>query len=1177
MRIVANSLALVLLAFPAGALAQANTTDEGGLTPFGSFSSGSLDTVNYVNGNVFIRVPLFSLPQLGKLSLSYSLVLNNKGYVGNVVQCEPDQCQNYVRSTGIGPVVVADQSLTTTFQPTLAPWSEGPVPYLLTWEITDPTTAITNLGWDSSNPTVARSMDGSGYTFVPTGTNYNWYALDNPPADSCWTAFYDGTLYKADGIKYTTNVACDANGGEDLLSTVMSDPNDNSITFNPGTYTWNGGVGTIVTPPSVTDSVGRNIPDFGYSAMSTPASNNCPNLGIAGQPATSSQTWAVRGPNNGTSSYLFCYTTVSYSTNFTGAGWQISPDSNVLYYTETYGQDTAIQSVVLPNGTYWGFVYDSSNGNYNPTYDPTGGSPPVTIAYGDLTKLILPTGGSITYSYTNAVSCPLALPNIVYDRFVSTRTTNDGNGNTATWQYTYSDPRDVYDGTPLVTTETDPNLDTTVHNFSSLSAQNQCDLVETSTNRYSGAATAGKTPMRSVSKTYYSNPLPHVITTTLETGISSAATYTYPPLFTPGAYACTSTTNCSSSTGSAVLFARPTSVVTTGYGLASSLTQETTYKWQNPTSGFLPNNWLTAVASTCTPNPGYTSCTPSTADTAAYTSFGYDPHGNVNSVSQWLSGTTPQYVTTSSVYTGQGMLSQTMDPMNNTTYYNYDPLGPGLYPSSVQRPTTGANNVPHTTYYSFAFNTGDILTQVDENGLSSTDPLHTTNYAYDAIGRLTDVKYPPVPAGSSSGPLVRPETQYCYTDLGGSLCSQGGPPFQSYVLTTATPNPTSLSMQQYDGLGRAITSTLLSDPEGALITSTTYDSLGRVATTTSPYRSIIDPTYDVVTYEYDSVGRRHRVTHSGDSSFTSWSYSGPSTTFTNALQNSTTRTVDALGRLTTVLDPAGLTTNYSYDTLGNLIKANQVGNAAAGELPRVRTFLYDSLSRPVCASNPETSSAPCSTSVTSAYVAGTTGYTYYPNGNVKSTTDAKGITASHTYDALNRLLGTTYSNDANSSPSSCYLYDGPSSGNFIGHIAQEWTQPYGSVCSSAPPPSDAITEVSVLSYDALGRVLSSQQCVLTMCNTGGTPFVVSQTFDLAGDLTSVTDPKGIQFYSTYDGAGRLRTIRSNWDDLTHPLHLFDIQSYSPAGPQTWMLGNSLNFQQTYDTRSRPTSQIVTVP
>src|SRR5436305_15238824 len=74
---------------------------------------------------------------------------------------------------------------------------------------------------------------------------------------------------------------------------------------------------------------------------------------------------------------------------------------------------------------------------------------------------------------------------------------------------------------------------------------------------------------------------------------------------------------------------------------------------------------------------------------------------------------------------------------------------------------------------------------------------------------------------------------------------------------------------------------------------------------------------------------------------------------------------DALGRLTTVCEPDPATgvlptgsactyeTDYQYDTLDNLTRVDQKGGTTDSTQWRTRTFSYDSFSRLLSATNPE--------------------------------------------------------------------------------------------------------------------------------------------------------------------------------------------------------------------------------
>ncbi|MDP9049379.1 MAG: RHS repeat protein [Acidobacteriota bacterium] len=292
-----------------------------------------------------------------------------------------------------------------------------------------------------------------------------------------------------------------------------------------------------------------------------------------------------------------------------------------------------------------------------------------------------------------------------------------------------------------------------------------------------------------------------------------------------------------------------------------------------------------------------------------------------------------------------------------------------------------------------------------------------------------------------------------------------------------------------------------------------------------------------------------------------------------------------------------LSTAYTYSRLGNLTGVTQ--NGASGSVPRIRSFTYDYLSRLLCASNPENSSAPCPSVATNTYTSGTTGYVYDLNGNVTSKTDARGITVGYAYDGLNRLLAKTYPSGS-TTPASCYQYDRTPTillsnpiPNPVGHLTAEWTMV--GACRSATDlpelPASVKTSKLFLNYDIMGRVIQEKQCATSGC---ATPFTFSYAYDLAGHTTLFDNGIGtLAWQPTYDTAGRLQTIGGAapiWGTgPQYPSQVFDAtpttsdshRGYGPAGITGWTMGTipggapALTFIKDYDQRLRVQDESVT--
>ena len=173
------------------------------------------------------------------------------------------------------------------------------------------------------------------------------------------------------------------------------------------------------------------------------------------------------------------------------------------------------------------------------------------------------------------------------------------------------------------------------------------------------------------------------------------------------------------------------------------------------------------------------------------------------------------------------------------------------------------------------------------------------------------------------------------------------------------------------------------------------------------------------------------------------------------------------------------------------------------------------------------------------------------------------------------MLSEAYSD---STVSSCYQYDiaSPAVLNGLGRMVREWTQ--RGPCPSSVPASGLLTHRSFQSYDAAGRLLQSQQRILARC-TSGSPFTLSQTYDLAGNTIGWSNGTGTyNFNQTFDAGGRPTNLSGTPGGTSTSTTLFSAASYNPANAlQTGNLGAKLALQRTYDSRLRVTSEAANVP
>lgn len=441
--------------------------------------------------------------------------------------------------------------------------------------------------------------------------------------------------------------------------------------------------------------------------------------------------------------------------------------------------------------------------------------------------------------------------------------------------------------------------------------------------------------------------------------------------------------------------------------------------------------------------------------------------------------------------------------------------------TNITYPSVNGVTQQNTFYYNYA--TGNLVSSKDANNQS-------TGYLYaDSLNRLTETDYP------DGG-----KTTIAYNDAVPSVTA-------SQLVSTSPSTVWKTTMRTMDGMWRTV-NTQTSDPISPVNVTTTYDGFGNVMSVSNPYRSSPapnDPPYGMTGFTYDALGRKLRQCQPDNgnntpcqagTSYLQWSYNGNSVTSTDEAGHSWQRTTDALGRLTNVIEPGGIPTSYIYSALDNLTNVTQTG--VSGETPRTRNFTYNSLSRLITATNPETGTICYGIWSGSACQNG-----YDPNGNVVAKTDARGISLNYSYDALNRSTAETSSGSIIRS----YSYDNTTSGSYgIGKLFGAFD---GSMVGSG------------YYYDRMGRI--SGQSYSTP-GSNGWQQALNVAYDVAGDITSLTYPDG-------------RTLTQSWDSATHlssiaytGYNYLASASYFPSGsPQTMTFGNGDTETYTLNNRLQP--------
>jgi RHS repeat-associated protein len=493
--------------------------------------------------------------------------------------------------------------------------------------------------------------------------------------------------------------------------------------------------------------------------------------------------------------------------------------------------------------------------------------------------------------------------------------------------------------------------------------------------------------------------------------------------------------------------------------------------------------------------------------------------GNPTTTSRWLDYPMSTWIATHAQYDQCGSVRKTWDARDtsflNPTQIEYAAINHYAYPTKTYSSVPDSSgtygspaSLEATSVYDF--NTGLVTSTIDANN-------RTTNFEYnDALNRPTKVTRP---------------------DGGWTTTAYGDAPGNIYVRTQTLQHstPTQQATDGYayfDNLGRSVRSFVYDGMASTpwVVADSYYDSLGRVSKVSNPYRvsspsAIVPPTCSVcTTAEYDSLGRAFRVTtpdgaqrNTTYSASITGSYLGPTVTATDQAGKARKSITDAQGRLIQVIeDPAGVAwqTNYTYDALNNLRMIDQGG--------QLRYFGYDSLSRVIRVRHVEqtiNASLPAWTDPVTGYSGGwTAAFTYDNNGNQLTRTDARNISSTLTYDQLNRVTTVRYANDPQNTPGVDTYYDGYRAGaytsiqNVKGHVWQNET--IGQV------------RFTLDEFDVMGRPKIQRQQFWTG-STWSSSYQVSASYDLAGALTAQTYPSDHSISYVVDQAGRLTNFSGN--------------------------------------------------
>ena len=428
-------------------------------------------------------------------------------------------------------------------------------------------------------------------------------------------------------------------------------------------------------------------------------------------------------------------------------------------------------------------------------------------------------------------------------------------------------------------------------------------------------------------------------------------------------------------------------------------------------------------------------------------SFGYDPNGNLTTVTEPLYPANPARYT----YNADGTVATSADFKGNVTRFTaYDANG---LPTTVVDASDSPTAPTHPVRMQFDSG-GRLLWVQDANHAAFTggDPRHyRTMFSYDSFNRLGR-QSTPKSTSRQLGELIWSDTFY---DANNNVVKAIAPHFGAQ--DSGTGPTTTIAYNPMDRPTLVTGPDTSADPAGER-TRYTYDIVGRVTTVTLPL-GMKDGTPNntrTVNYTYDSLDRIIRTTRN------------------HIKPDGTVET---------------LTQHTCFDNVGNVVSTTAPKAAlatvtcpASHTTPFTTVYGYDLAHRPTSVSDPLNHN---------------TTFGYDANGNRTTVTDATGNPTTTRYDALNRPTRTDQRFVAGTPPrdvTSLIEYDANS--NVTRQIS-----PRGYDAST-----DKVTFTAYVTrnnYDALNRLTRTD---LAVDSAFPTQFYVHRGYDFNGNLTVATLP-----------------------------------------------------------------------
>ena len=261
---------------------------------------------------------------------------------------------------------------------------------------------------------------------------------------------------------------------------------------------------------------------------------------------------------------------------------------------------------------------------------------------------------------------------------------------------------------------------------------------------------------------------------------------------------------------------------------------------------------------------------------------------------------------------------------------------------------------------------------------------------------------------------------------------------------------------------------------------------------------------------------------------------------------------DADGNPTTVTDANAALTQTGYDSLARATSVVQPVPKAGASAPTIG-LQYDLRDQPTQVTDPRhlptnyTPDGLGNVSLQTSPDTGPTQRTFYDNGLLKTSKDARNLTTSYGYDALDRLTTVSYA----SGPGITYTYDDDGQGHTaIGRLVKVADE----------------SGKTAWTFDAFTRVVQRAQTTGPANQKLDVSYTYGSTGSANGKLQTVTYPSGAVATYGYDAAGRVSDITvTSADGSTTTKVLGGIAYTGASQPLSWAwgVGNAV-YQRGYD-------------